>query len=186
MNHGVVKLREHPDIVAFYNAARAYCDVVESDLPAEESRLLRVLTALSRLYSCAHSLPMVEVDDVPDVPEEFTVTDAQYQAVFHRHSVILGGDTDYWCFWDSTEVKPDATAPEPSMGWLPDDLADIYRDVAPGVRAWESGREELLPSVVFDWSYPSFHTHWGRHAVNAMTALHEIVHNRRIPFDTRG
>jgi hypothetical protein len=63
---------------------------------------------------------------------------------------------------------------------LSDDLADIYRDVAPGVRAWQAQREELLQTIVFDWKIPLFHSHWGRHAAVAMLPLHELVYARGI------
>jgi hypothetical protein len=61
------------------------------------------------------------------------------------------------------------------MGDLADDLADIYRDIKPGLRAWDTEEEGYLDEVVFDWKLPHFGSHWGIHAVGAMRALHPLV-----------
>jgi hypothetical protein len=56
-----------------------------------------------------------------------------------------------------------------------DDLADVYRDVVPGLRAWDSGDDSLLDEIVFQWVKGGFEVHWGAHAVDALGILHRVV-----------
>lgn len=174
-----MSLRELPDAAAFYRAARDYCHLLEGGLMNDDAWGQSVLASLARLYACGHALTEVGLpDDAPDLPDEFDVTKDQYREVFNRLSDLFGSHAGYWCYFDPTE-PPDAKE-EPVFGLLTDDLADIYRDVVPGVRGWESQRDELLPTILFDWKIPLFHSHWGCHAVSAMRALHPLVYDRGI------
>ena len=65
-------------------------------------------------------------------------------------------------------------------GSLADDLADIYADVKPGIRAWDSEEDSYLEGIAFGWKTPLFGSHWGVHAVSAMRALHPIAYMRGI------
>jgi hypothetical protein len=62
----------------------------------------------------------------------------------------------------------DATDVAPVTGSLADDLADIYRDIASGLRAYELGNRA---GAVWEWSF-GLHSHWGAHATFAIRALH--------------
>jgi hypothetical protein len=57
------------------------------------------------------------------------------------------------------------------LGSIADDLADTWRDLKQGLLALESGSPEA--DVVFSWRH-DFTSHWGRHAVNALAALHDF------------
>jgi hypothetical protein len=61
-------------------------------------------------------------------------------------------------------------------GDLADDLADIYRDLLPGVAAWELSGDAYTDDILFQWVHFGHLHHWGRHAVNAMRALHWAVY----------
>ena len=54
------------------------------------------------------------------------------------------------------------------VGSLADDIADIYRDVVSGLRAFQSG---LRAEAIWEWGF-NFRDHWGRHATEAIKALH--------------
>jgi len=56
-------------------------------------------------------------------------------------------------------------------GSLLDDLSDIWWDLKPGLYALDNGSEEQAADVFWDWK-ESFRTHWGRHAIDALRALH--------------
>ena len=99
--------------------------------------------------------------------------------MFRRVSGILGEREEYWVYFDP--VCPDDEKEGPIFQSLADDLCDVYRDIAPGLRAWDSGNDEYLESIVFDWETPLFGNHWGLHAVSAMRALHHIVYLYGIP-----
>lgn len=57
---------------------------------------------------------------------------------------------------------------DPVVGSLSDDLADIYRDVVTGLRAYEAGRRA---QAVWEWGF-NLRAHWGEHATSAIRALH--------------
>jgi len=63
---------------------------------------------------------------------------------------------------------------------LANNLADIYRDLKPGLLSWTTGNEALIPNIVFDWKFPLFGLHWGLHAASAMRALQPIAFLRGI------
>jgi len=54
------------------------------------------------------------------------------------------------------------------------DLADIYCDVKEGVLKIGKRSNVLSPSIVWEWKL-KLETHWGRHAVSAIAALHSLL-----------
>lgn len=138
-----------------------------------------VLAALAKLYACGHALPELGLpDESTSVPATYDVLDGEWKQVFNQVHQILGAQAGYWAYFDPSE--PVAANPELVFGDLRDDLADIYRDVKPGLRAWESRNDAYLPAVVFGWKFPLFGSHWGVHAVSAMRALHPIAFLRGV------
>ena len=168
-------IRDHPDVRAFKDSAARFCQLLEArptdpDLWAEE-----ILEALARLYGCAHTLPFFELpDDAPDLPDELYVSYEESSRVLSLVQDVLGAQISYREYYDPSE-PPDWERHVPTTGHLGDDLADIYGDVKPALRAWETGADEYLHSLVFEWKCPLFVTHWGVHAVSAMRALHPIA-----------
>jgi hypothetical protein len=138
-----------------------------------------VLAALAELYATAHRLPEVGLKDASkDIPESLAVSTEEWRSLFATVQSILGQQDLYWAYFDPSE--PQDSKEEPICGSLADDLADIYADVKPGVRAWESGQDPYLENIVFAWKTPLFGSHWGVHAVSAMRALHPIAYMRGI------
>ena len=61
---------------------------------------------------------------------------------------------------------------------LADDLADIWRDLKPGLELY-AGNERVKAAA--EWKF-GFETHWGRHATAALYVLHcWLVDNRQPP-----
>jgi hypothetical protein len=57
---------------------------------------------------------------------------------------------------------------EPVVGSIADDVADIYGDVVGGLVEYEASR---TAQAVWEWKF-QLRSHWGRHATDAMYALH--------------
>jgi uncharacterized protein DUF5063 len=170
-----MSLRSDPGVNAFRIAATRYCELFESQPIDHEQWLREALFALSQLYATAHALPDVSIEDnALDVPDEMRMNHTEWSMLFQRIQEILGHQDFYWAYFDPTE--PRDTKDEATCGSLADDLADIYRDVKPGLLVWETQNDEYLASVVFDWKQPNFESHWGVHAVSAMRALHPLVY----------
>jgi hypothetical protein len=177
-----MSIREHPDAVAFKIAAERYCALFESEPADADQWAEAVLSALAQVYAAAHRLPGFGLsEDAPDIPDSLDVTTAEWRSVFGVVSRALGPQEAYWAYFDPSE--PQDSDERPIFHSLADDLADIYRDIKPGLRAWETGDDRYLETIVFDWKTPLFGSHWGLHAVSAMRALHPIAFLRGVRND---
>jgi hypothetical protein len=96
-----------------------------------------------------------------DVEEE-DISDEEWNRVFKRFGAL---PFNYY----STFFSPAKLLEEdPVVGDLADDLADIYRDIKAGLWLYDHGH---TTQAVWAWRY-TFQIHWGRHATNALYALH--------------
>jgi hypothetical protein len=172
-----MNIREHPEVRAFKDAAERYCTLLKSAPPNPVKWVAEVLAALSALYAAGNALPEFELSDsAPDIPDSLDVTVEEWRLVFGRVQKALGKQDAYWTCFDPSE--PLDSDPKPMINSLADDLADIYRDVMPGLKAWATMDDRYLETIVFDWKCPNFGSHWGVHAVSAMRALHPVVYLR--------
>jgi hypothetical protein len=178
-----MRIREHPDAVAFKTAAERYCALFESQATDDDRWAEAVLSALAQLYAAAHRLPDFGLsDEAPDIPDSLDVTHEEWRSLFDFVKRLLGAQEAYWAYFDPSE--PADSDEQPIFHSLADDLADIYRDIKPRLRAWETGDDRYLETIVFDWKTPLFGSHWGVHAVSAMRALHPIVFLRGVHDDS--
>jgi Domain of unknown function (DUF5063) len=166
-------IRDHPQVKEFKKAAERYCALLQSDAGNPERWVEKVLAALASLYAAGHILPDLGLsDDAPDIPDSLDVTTNEWRSVFGRVQKALGTQEAYWAYFDPG--GPADADEEPICHSLADDLADVYRDVMPGLRAWSAQDDRYLETIVFDWK-TLFGSHWGLHAVSAMRALHPIA-----------
>jgi hypothetical protein len=120
------------------------------------------LTRLLDLYRAGIELPPQWSDELEGRPEVEGVGKAEWRRAFEasrRLPFDLYGDVV-----DPTEVPAESAV----IGSLSDDLADIYRDVVTGLRAYRRGDRA---GAVWEWSF-NLHAHWGAHATGAIRALH--------------
>jgi len=77
------------------------------------------------------------------------------------------GDWDlYWQIFDPT------TDSEAVAG----SLADIYRDIADGLRTHKTD-VALQQDAIFSWRL-LYYSHWGQHAMRALYAIHFLLNDR--------
>jgi hypothetical protein len=128
-------------IGAFTAEARRHCSLIE-DSSAPNSRVFAqaCLTQVLRLYEAALLLPEVTVENVNLLER---VKHEAWNAVRENVARRLGRDY-YWEIFEPLEQEK----PDPILGSLSDDLADIWRD--------------------------SFETHWAHCAAGAITARHAL------------
>jgi hypothetical protein len=170
-----MSLRNQEVIINFVSAAMRYSELIESKVNDKDKWLEEVLAALSSLYSLAHKIPDVEYEN-ERYGDQFDVTDDEWKAIFNKLGVVFGEQRYYRAFFDPTE--PMQSRDGSVIGDLADDLADIYRDIVPGLRAWNTKDEAFTNEAIFSWKDPLFTSHWGVHAVSAMRALHPLVYLR--------
>ena len=81
----------------------------------------------------------------------------------------------HWFVFDPVGQEPD----EPVAGHLPSDLSEIYRDVRNGCNAWVPSDPATYRDALWQMHF-DFMSHWGRHAVTALAAMHSLLHDTHI------
>src|SRR5437870_2087557 len=90
-----------------------------------------------------------------------------------RFSEVWLRDLATMCFYQMMFEAFDADESKPVTAGLADDLADIFFDVKEGLmRVPADG--PVPANVIWDWAF-GLESHWGRHAVNAIGALHSLL-----------
>jgi Domain of unknown function (DUF5063) len=160
--------------IKFQQAARQFCDLFEVDPDQAQVWIRQVSMALSELYAAANKLSMLEpFEFTNDVSEEPRIDHDQWKVIYDRVARALP-QRWYLTFFDLTEpLDPEQ---KPVIGDLADDLADIYRDLKPQLRAFSNQNDAVMGAVFCEWQF-SFQSHWGDHAVNAMKIMHQLVYS---------
>jgi len=73
--------------------------------------------------------------------------------------------------WKTTNPIDNYCAIRASMLW--DDLADIYRDLHPGLTLWNLNTTESKIESSWQWRF-GYDTHWGNHLFRAAQTIHKI------------
>ena len=111
------------------------------------------------------------LEDELVLQKEFKVTSEEVGVIFNRVKHIFGKHDLFHDVFDPTSAQDH----EVIGGSLSDGLSDIHGDIVPGLRAWSVNRDEgLARLIVYDWR-ESLRWHWGRHATEALRALHFLV-----------
>ena len=120
------------------------------------------LKRLLELYRAALDLPAAWSDELREAADAEQLGEDEVRRAADAARRL---PTDFY----SEVFDPTITPPaEPVTGSLVDDLADIYRDVGGGLRAYERGDRA---AAAWEWSF-NLHSHWGAHATGAIRALH--------------
>lgn len=150
----------------FTAQASDYCSLIE-DGPAPNSWIFAqaCLMQLLLLYQLALQLPEAgpaSDDLLPRIEHE------AWNLVRENIAKRLARDY-YWAVFEPLEQE----LPDALVGSLSDDLADIWRDLKPGLALIDIGTKNSPNDIVWEWRL-SFETHWGTHAVGAISALHAL------------
>lgn len=147
---------------AFSVEARRFCHWVGS--PREGvSGVREALERVTSLYCLALQLPQPWHAEIENEAEPIRVTQEEWKVVFDGVAAALPLST-YGEVFDPLVVPPE----EPVVALVADDLADIFRDVATGLRAFDAG---ALFQARYEWGF-QFQNHWGEHATGVTRALH--------------
>jgi hypothetical protein len=146
----------------FRAAAKKFIEAVDSAPHLEtETFLANMSRCMAELYSIALSLPPVEpeITDADGAPFQ---TD-EWNELHRLLKEKIGPLDAYWEIFDSTAKK------EPVQGSLAGDISEIYFDLKRSLELEESDvpKSDLQFDLRFD-----FRSHWGRHLLGALTAIH--------------
>jgi hypothetical protein len=142
------------------NARRFQHWILESQ-SVGNSAAREALLELTGLYGAARGLPspLLAATETERSPR---VDDIEFDRVR-----IWCARLPFQCYgevFDPTVVPPE----EPVVGDVADDVADVYRDVVIGLRLFDAG---LHDDALWEWGF-GFRTHWGKHAIDAIRAIH--------------
>ncbi len=146
----------------FCVAAQRFCDVIESvsEFSDADSFYAAIAEPLAVLYAAGLTLPWYPPSD--DDIDIDGLGSGEWRALFTSINALTGNDDPYRTVFDPHNDTDLVEAP------LAGDLADVYRDVQP-VTTWDD--PDRLADLQFEVR-SSFQGHWGRHAVEAMRAIH--------------
>jgi hypothetical protein len=156
---------DHP-ISEFAMEAHRYCLLIEDgSFPNWWEFAQACLTQLMRLNQAALLLPEVESKGVKLLER---IEHERWNAIRESIAARLAQDY-YWEIFNPLEREE----PRPLLGSLSDDLAGIWHDLSCGLAVTGSEKTSLARDIVWHWRF-SFETHWEKHAVDAIGALHAL------------
>ncbi len=166
--------RVHPQVQAFVAAGHAFASLIASaEAKTRTAWLPALLSSTLSLYAAGLALPDVAIAEADfDTLETFAVSREEWEERYRRLGETLGADR--WYAAPASRIGGPTAASERAVGDLADDLTDIYRDVMPGLRCWDTNGEAGLARVVWEWRF-SFLTHWGQHAVAILWIVHALA-----------
>jgi hypothetical protein len=164
-----LKPSERKAIKVFPRLARKFCTLVGTSKKQKPHEFLsEIASRLAELYSVAFLLP-----DVSRVTSKNRLSKKELAHRTKRYKILdehlrtrLGAANKYWKVFDPPDEKSLVST------ILSDDLADIYLDLEDGLASQRNGvsRDDILWQWRFD-----FRSHWGRHAVSALTTIHHLA-----------
>jgi hypothetical protein len=183
----VAKKLADPAVALFIEAAQSFCELLERKSQSSKPEFFReALTATVALYSAGLQLPDVEPEAGFNPPGEWfekhkglpireqikrnpKVQEHSRLKQMIRENIILslGGELPYQNVFEPFQDHESVTTT------LSDDLEDIYCDLKRGLLEMEHSAG-VSANIVWDWKF-SLESHWGRHAVSAIGALHCLV-----------
>lgn len=173
-------LADNAEIAArFAVVANRFCSVVDSASSTERADLLlQIYRILPKLIDEAISLPDVRLSDSDDQVEgsgqpafraNVRPSVQEWGQLYNLLKEKLGDWDRYWQVFDPTEDD------EAIFGTLADDIADIYRDLKEGLVLIEA-HEAPPEDIIWNWRL-LFYSHWGKHAMDALLAVHFRLQN---------
>jgi len=152
--------------------AERFCTLIETAESFERDEFVAaVAVSLAELLAAASTLP--------DLTPTNTDVDArsssgEVRALFGAVQRVLGSWGDY-----QTTLAPHGDEAERAvLRPVADDLVDIWRDLKEGLLGLAEGAPE--GDVIWEWRF-GFYSHWGRHATEALRALHVRLADRLGP-----
>ena len=151
----------------FRQSAESFCTLVEEPRSEPKQGALEAfLVALSEVYYLGLLLPQIEPSTNDWPLDDIAAREADVRATL---SQLMGREDLYWLV-----LNPLSNSKEPVGELLSADLSEIWGDLKGGLLTLERYGEAALDDVHWDWRF-SLKSHWGSHAVNALTALHSLV-----------
>lgn len=142
----------------FASIVKQYCSWAEGDSLTQKEEVKKAISLVASLYFNALTLPNQGCGEDIIAKE---ISHDEWKLVYKRFGAL---PFNYY----SVSFSPAKIEEAPVTGDVADDLADIYRDLKNGLSLYEN---RYVTEAIWEWKQ-SFNTHWGRHAVSLLHALH--------------
>lgn len=153
----------------FAKSAQEFCSLLEKSASISDKEFVQQAAyLLATLYAAGLSLPTL--DNGPE-EQQASIEDTSFEhtsEIERQTGQKLGKHNLYWEFYDPYDQS------NPLTTTLSDDLSDIYRNIKPGLIAYQKGTARSVSAAVWEWKF-HFIIHWSDHAVDALRAIHRIV-----------
>ena len=147
----------------FAERAIAFCTLIEKNKQFSSPIFLKQCHwLLSELNVLALSLP--EDLDVSETESDFSLN---ADALFHEMRAKLGKRDIFWVVFNPYSRE------KPVQASLADAFRDIYLEMKEGLSIYGSGSLQACRDAIWHWRF-GHENHWGKHAVEALMALHEL------------
>jgi len=155
----------------FAAVASQFCSIVESANTFERMGFaVEIYRLLPKLIDEAIGLPDVATGDSPEVIEQsIRQGNEEWNRLYTLLKEKLGEWDAYRNVFDPTRDT------EAICGSLADDIADIYRDLNEGLALMKNAELES-EEAIWAWRF-AFHSHWGKHAIDALLTIHFLLQN---------
>lgn len=151
-------------------AATRFCSIVDSASHMDRGEFVaQIYRVLPKLIDQAIEMPDVEGSDRQQQKSSPKVRYAEWEQLYNSLKEKLGDWDLYHQVFDPTHDN------EAIVGTLADDIADIFDDLKEGlvfIEAAQANPEEAI------WTWRLlFYSHWGKHAMDALLAIHFQLQN---------
>ncbi len=157
-----------PAIERFYRDAKDYCAFIDSFAQGKPDHLYeKLLYLLSTLSKDVLDLPF----DMPDDDKHHDKHDVSHDE-WHDIANLIGKviSAELMRLTERHEGDEDGISRAETL-W--DDISDIYRDLARGIRLYEIGTSNEVAGAIWEWKW-GYENHWGNHLFRALHTVHEI------------
>ncbi len=128
---------------------------------------------LPQLYAAGHRLPDVEPGEEDPVEDESSKSKRlEQEALIRDQLASLLGEYDLY-----SEVFDPVSQKEAVVGRLSNDLSEVYSDLREPLLWYEQGNSI---DAVWDWKL-GLQTHYGRHIVDALRVIHQLITDHMPP-----
>jgi len=164
------RISDTKPVLEFIDIATKFVFLIENrDKKTQIQFIQDVFIALPQLCLCGMRLPDIKKLSNYEPPD---ISHDQWNNLFQSLEYKIKDYNLYTHVFDPY----DENDREPIFHSLSDDLADIYRDIKPGLLVWIKVTAVERLKIIWDWKF-SFEDHWGQHAVNALRAIYFLLYH---------
>ncbi len=171
MEHQLDSTLYSKEVIEFVTVANETCSFLEQCDSLEVSDFMgKLMKILPLLYLKASLLPTVE-PNFEDGNEKF-VSEGDWFFIKNKVQKLTGRFDQYPDIFDPNQP----VEYEEKVSSISENLSDIYQDIKDFLMLYRISTDEIMNDAVWEVKM-NFDRYWGQHLVNALRAVHYLVHH---------